>query len=240
MYERFTDRARKIMQFANSEAVRFNHEYIGTEHVLLGLVREGSGVAANVLKNLDIDLHKLRREVEKIVQAGPDMVTIGKKPHTPRVKRVIELAIAEARRMGHNYVGSEHLLLGLIGEEEGVAAQVLMNMGLSLSGLRQEVLALLGQTSDEPGEEPLAVLAPLATAIQSELAQGSVFAEEAAELPPRLGRAVSAAEHLIKLLDDMKQSAVSIQDYEYAADLRNRVDRLKQLREWLMKQKDRE
>src|SRR6058998_3473172 len=93
MYERFTDRARKVMQLANQEAQRFNHEYIGTEHILLGLVKEGSGVAANVLKNLDIDLRRSRREVEKIVQAGPDMVTMGKLPQTPRAKKVIEYSI---------------------------------------------------------------------------------------------------------------------------------------------------
>src|SRR5437763_446973 len=95
MYERFTDRARKVMQLANQEAQRFNHEYIGTEHVLLGLIKEGSGVAANVLKNLDVDLRKIRNEVEKIVQAGPDMVTMGKLPQTPRAKKVIEYAIDE-------------------------------------------------------------------------------------------------------------------------------------------------
>ena len=96
MYERFTDRARKVMQLANQEAQRFNHEYIGTEHILLGLVKEGTGVAANVLKNLDIDLRKIRLEVEKIVQAGPDMVTMGKLPQTPRAKKVIEYSIEEA------------------------------------------------------------------------------------------------------------------------------------------------
>jgi len=93
MYERFTDRARKVMQLANQEAQRFNHEYIGTEHILLGLVKEGTGVAANVLKNLDIDLRKIRLEVEKIVQAGPDMVTMGKLPQTPRAKKVIEYSM---------------------------------------------------------------------------------------------------------------------------------------------------
>src|SRR5207245_4113825 len=99
MYERFTDRARKVMQLANQEAQRFNHEYIGTEHILLGLVKEGTGVAANVLKNLDIDLRKIRMEVEKIVQAGPDMVTMGKLPQTPRAKKVIEYSIEEARNL---------------------------------------------------------------------------------------------------------------------------------------------
>ena len=97
MYERFTDRARKVMQLANQEAQRFNHEYIGTEHILLGLVKEGSGVAANVLKNLDVDLRKIRIEVEKIVQTGPDMVTMGKLPQTPRAKKVIEYSMEEMK-----------------------------------------------------------------------------------------------------------------------------------------------
>jgi ATP-dependent Clp protease ATP-binding subunit ClpC len=148
MYERFTDRARKVMQLANQEAQRFNHEYIGTEHILLGLVKEGSGVAANVLKNLDIDLRKIRLEVEKIVQTGPDMVTMGKLPQTPRAKKVIEYSIEEARNLNHNYVGTEHLLLGLLRELEGVAAQVLMNLGLKLEDVREEVLNLLGHNMD--------------------------------------------------------------------------------------------
>ncbi len=144
MYERFTDRARKVMQLANQEAQRFNHEYIGTEHILLGLIKEGSGVAANVLKNLDVDLRKIRLEVEKLVQSGPDMVTMGKLPQTPRAKKVIEYSMEEARNLNHNYVGTEHILLGLLREQEGVAAQVLMNLGLKLEEVREEVLNLLG------------------------------------------------------------------------------------------------
>ena len=154
MYERFTDRARKVMQLANQEAQRFNHEYIGTEHVLLGLVKEGSGVAANVLKNLDIDLRKIRLEVEKIVQHGPggEQVVMGRLPHTPRAKKVIEYSIEEARNLNHNYVGTEHLLLGLLREQEGVAAQVLMNLGLKLDDVREEVLNLLGHNMPNESE----------------------------------------------------------------------------------------
>jgi ATP-dependent Clp protease ATP-binding subunit ClpC len=152
MYERFTDRARKVMQLANQEAQRFNHEYIGTEHILLGLVKEGSGVAANVLKNLDVDLRKIRHEVENIVQSGPDMVTMGKLPQTPRAKKVIEYAMEEARNLNHNYVGTEHLLLGLLREQEGVAAQVLMNLGMKLEDVREEVLNLLGHGLEQGGE----------------------------------------------------------------------------------------
>ncbi|MBN2211044.1 MAG: ATP-dependent Clp protease ATP-binding subunit, partial [Sedimentisphaerales bacterium] len=148
MFERFTDRARKVMALANQEAQRFNHEYIGTEHILLGLVKEGSGVGANVLKNLDVDLRKVRLEVEKLVKSGPDMVTMGKLPQTPRAKKVIEYAIEEARSLNHNYVGTEHLLLGLLREQDGVAAQVLMNLGLKLEDVREEVLNLLGAGMD--------------------------------------------------------------------------------------------
>lgn len=149
MFERFTDRARKVMALANQEAQRFNHEYIGTEHILLGLVKEGSGVGATVLKNLDVDIKKLRLEVEKLVKSGPDMVTMGKLPQTPRAKKVIEYAIEEARALNHNYVGTEHILLGLLRESEGIAAQVLMNLGLKLENVRQEVLNLLGAGVDE-------------------------------------------------------------------------------------------
>jgi len=151
MFERFTDRARKVMALANQEAQRFNHEYVGTEHVLLGLVKEGQGVAANVLHNLQVDLKKIRLEVEKIVKSGPNMVTMGKLPQTPRAKKVIEFAIEEARNLGHNYVGTEHLLLGLLREHDGVAAQVLMNLGLKLDDVRTEVLNILGATMESGG-----------------------------------------------------------------------------------------
>lgn len=159
MYERFTDRARKVMQLANQEAHRFNHEYIGTEHILLGLVKEGSGVAANVLRNLDVDLRRIRNEVEKLVQSGPDMVTLGRLPHTPRAKKVLEYSMEEARNLNHNYVGTEHVLLGLLREQEGVAAQVLMNLSLKLDDVREEVLNLLGhgleggESSERGGRE---------------------------------------------------------------------------------------
>jgi len=153
MFERFTDRARKVMALANQEAQRFNHEYIGTEHILLGLVKEGSGVGANVLKNLDVDLRKVRLEVEKLVKSGPDMVTMGKLPQTPRAKKVIEYSMEEARNLNHNYVGTEHILLGLLREQEGVAAQVLMNLGLKLEEVREEVLNLLGHGMEGPESE---------------------------------------------------------------------------------------
>ncbi len=158
MFERFTDRARKVMALANQEAQRFNHEYIGTEHILLGLVKEGSGVGANVLKNLDVDLRKVRLEVEKLVKSGPETVTMGKLPQTPRAKKVIEYAIEEARNLNHNYVGTEHLLLGLLREQDGVAAQVLMNLNLRLEDVREEVLNLLG--ASEEAEEAASGMIP--------------------------------------------------------------------------------
>src|SRR6266496_698452 len=104
MYERFTDRARKVMQLANQEAQRLSHEYVGTEHILLGIIKEGSGGAANVFKSLDIDLRKIRLEVEKLVLSGPDRVSLGKRPQTPRTKKVIEYAIEESRNLKHNYI----------------------------------------------------------------------------------------------------------------------------------------
>jgi serine/threonine protein kinase len=153
MYERFSDHARKVMQLANQEAQRFNHAYIGTEHLLLALIKEGSGIAAAVLKNFEINPHKIRLEIERIVQSGPDMVTMGKLPQTPRAKKVIEYAIEEARNFNHNYVGTEHLLLGLLCEGEGVAGQVLRHLGLTLETARKEVRRLILPEDKAPKQE---------------------------------------------------------------------------------------
>jgi ATP-dependent Clp protease ATP-binding subunit ClpA len=133
------------MQLANQEAQRFNHEYIGTEHILLGLIKEGSGVAATVLQNLGVDLRKIRLEVEKLIQSGPDMITMGKLPQTPKSKRVIELSIEASRERNHNYVGTEHILIGLLREEEGVAFQVLDSLGVTEDCLK-DIDTLLGVT----------------------------------------------------------------------------------------------
>lgn len=145
MYERFTDRALKVMQLANQEAQRFNHEYIGTEHILLGLVKEGSGVAAEVLKGFQVDIRKIRLEVEKLLQCGPEMVSMGKLPQTPRAKKAIEYSMEEARNLNHNYVGTEHILLGLLREQDGVAAHVLMEIGVGLDEAREATLNFLGR-----------------------------------------------------------------------------------------------
>jgi ATP-dependent Clp protease ATP-binding subunit ClpC len=144
MFNRFTERARKVIILAKEEARRFNHDYIGTEHLLLGLIREGEGVAATVLQKLGISLENIRLEIEKLVQPGPTTQIIGDIPFTPRAKKTLELAAEEARSLGHNYIGTEHLLLGLIREGEGVASQVLLNLGLDLNTVRNEVMELLG------------------------------------------------------------------------------------------------
>ena len=207
MFERFTDRARKVMALANQEAQRFNHDFIGTEHVLLGLVKEGSGVGANVLKNLDVDLKKLRLEIEKQVKSGPDMVTMGKLPQTPRAKKVIEFAIEEARSLNHNYVGTEHILLGLLRETEGNAAQVIMNLGLKLEDVRQEVLNLLGAGVDNAYQSMGIKMSP-AMGAQKQKSKtpaldsfGRDLTELAAkdELDPVIGR-INEIERLIQIL----------------------------------------
>lgn len=154
MYERFTDRARKVMQLAQQEARRFNHEYIGTEHILLGLVKESGGVAATILKNLDVDLRKIRLEVEKIMHTGPDMVTMGKLPHTPRAKRVIEYAICASREMGNNHVGTEHLMIGLLRDKEGVAYQVLSKLGVVEDAFK-DMEMILGKKIDHAEQEEI-------------------------------------------------------------------------------------
>jgi ATP-dependent Clp protease ATP-binding subunit ClpC len=147
MQDRFTDRVRKVIYYARDEAARLQHDYIGTEHLLLGIVREGEGIAAKVLAKLELDFEQIQQAVENMVKSTGGTLTIGEIPFTPRAKRVLELAIEEARLLGHNYVGTEHLLLGLIREGEGVAAQVLAELGVDRKRVREEVLKLLGPTT---------------------------------------------------------------------------------------------
>src|SRR5256885_4764509 len=146
MHDKFTERVRKVIYLAREEAARLQHDYIGTEHLLLGVIREGEGIAATVLNNLGLDLDRIRQEVENMVSASGGTMTIGEIPFTPRAKRVLELAVEEARSLGHNYVGTEHLLLGLIREGEGVAAKVLLELGVDRKRVREETLKLLGGT----------------------------------------------------------------------------------------------
>ncbi|MBI2930915.1 MAG: AAA family ATPase, partial [Planctomycetes bacterium] len=157
MFEKFTERARKVMSLARQEAQRLNSEFIGTEHILLGIIQEGGGVAAKVLKNLNVDLKRIRQEIEKLITpSSSPTVTLGQLPFSPRAKRVIELAGEAASQLGHDVIGTEHLLLGLLKENEGIAAQVLTNLGLKLDEVRDMVLEVLGaDMQQEPGEDKI-------------------------------------------------------------------------------------
>jgi ATP-dependent Clp protease ATP-binding subunit ClpA len=150
MFEKFTDRARRVVVLAQEEARLLNHDYIGTEHLLLGLIHEGEGVAARALESLGISLEDVRRNVEELVPRGQHELS-GHIPFTPRAKKVLELSLRESQQLGHDYIGTEHILLGLIREGEGVAAQVLVNLGADLNRVRQQVLQLLGGR-EEAGE----------------------------------------------------------------------------------------
>ena len=197
MFNRFTERARKVILLAKEEAKRFNHDYIGTEHILLGLIREGEGVAAAVLQNLGLSSDQIRLEVEKLVQLGPSTIVSGDIPFTPKAKKVIELAMDEARNLGHNYIGTEHLLLGLIREGEGIAAQVLVNLGLDLGKVRQEVMELLGSTAPgySVGPAPTKTKTPALDAFGRDLTQ---LAREN-KLDPVIGRK-NEIERVIQIL----------------------------------------
>ena len=155
MFERFTDRARRVVVLAQEEAKMLNHNYIGTEHILLGLIHEGEGVAAKALESLGISLDAVREQVQDIIGQGQQQPT-GHIPFTPRAKKVLELSLREALQLGHNYIGTEHILLGLIREGEGVAAQVLVKLGADLNKVRQQVIQLL---SGYQGKEPAGVAA---------------------------------------------------------------------------------
>src|SRR5512145_2876293 len=148
----FTERVRKVLQMAREEAQRLHHEYVGTEHILLGLIREGEGVAAAVLTNLSVDLDEVQQKIEETVKKGKAVQATGPDlPYTPRAKKVLELAMSEARELNHSYVGTEHLLLGLLREEKGIAAQVLNDAGVTLEQSRAETLRLLGSDLPAPG-----------------------------------------------------------------------------------------
>ncbi len=149
MFERFTDRARRVVVLAQEEARMLNHNYIGTEHILLGLIHEGEGVAAKALESLGISLEAVRQQVEEIIGQGQQAPS-GHIPFTPRAKKVLELSLREALQLGHNYIGTEHILLGLIREGEGVAAQVLVRLGADLNRVRSQVIRLATKSGDGP------------------------------------------------------------------------------------------
>ena len=152
MFEKFTDRARRVIVLAQEEARMLDHNYIGTEHLLLGLIHEGRGVAARALESLGVSLEAVRQDVEEMIGRGQETLS-GHIPFTPRAKKVLELSLRESQMLGHDYIGTEHILLGLIREGEGVAAQVLVKLGADLNRVRQQVLELLGGwTAAQAGE----------------------------------------------------------------------------------------
>lgn len=239
MYERFTDRARKVMQMANQEAQRLNHEYIGTEHVLLGIVREGGGVAANVLKSLDVDLRLVRPEVEKRLTPGPSTIPMGKLPMTPRVKKVIEWALAAAASLSHNYVGSEHLLLGLLAAKGGIAEIVLTKMGVTHARVREEITILLGQDGRAATERRMQGQAEqLAKTVgcvqQAEATAGAAEAQTAGQ-PPAAGnvaqpRAGFTADEIVKRIRQWHESAGSADMMLNAHVAKRNSERLEEFR----------
>jgi ATP-dependent Clp protease ATP-binding subunit ClpC len=202
MHDKFTERVRKVMYLAREEAARLQHDYIGTEHLLLGVIREGEGIAATVLNNLGLDLDAIRQAVESMVAATGGTLTIGEIPFTPRAKRVLELSVDEARQLGHNYVGTEHLLLGLIREGEGVAARVLLELGVDRKKVREETLKLLGGTpSVSTPEREGKVETPALNQFGRDL---TALAREA-KLDPIIGRE-SEIERVIQVLSRRKKN----------------------------------
>jgi len=191
MFDKFTDRARKIIALAQKEAERFHHDYIGTEHLLLGLVKEGSGVAVTALNNLNVDVDKVRREVEKLVVVNDKDAPTAPLPFTPQAKRVLELASEEARALGHPYIGTEHILLGLLSEHDSVAAQVLINLDLKLEDVRNEILDLLGASdvSGAQGDKP----APGEKATEKQRPSGKKGEDSATPALDAFGRDLTAA-----------------------------------------------
>src|SRR6266700_224587 len=188
MFERFTDRARRVVVLAQEEARLLNHNYIGTEHLLLGLIHEGEGVAAKALESMNISLEAVRSQVEEIIGQGGSSPS-GHIPFTPRAKKVLELSLREALQLGHNYIGTEHILLGLIREGEGVAAQVLQKLGADLNRVRQTVIQLLsgytGKGEQQPGGEQAG---PQGSMVLDQFGRNLTQLAREAKLDPVIGR----------------------------------------------------
>jgi ATP-dependent Clp protease ATP-binding subunit ClpA len=206
MFERFTDRARRVVVLAQEEARLLNHNYIGTEHLLLGLIHEGEGVAAMVLESLGISLEAVRAQVEEIIGQGQSAPT-GHIPFTPRAKKVLELSLREATQLGHNYIGTEHILLGLIREGEGVAAQVLVKLGADLSRVRQQVIQVLSSYvgGKAPAEQAGARTRLVRMTVPEELREAEV---ELAQVRRK------------------KEAAIEAENFEQAATLRDQERQL--------------
>jgi ATP-dependent Clp protease ATP-binding subunit ClpA len=223
MFERFTDRARRVVVLAQEEARLLSHDYIGTEHILLGLIHEGEGVAARALESLGISLEAVRLQVEEIIGPGQEAPS-GHIPFTPRAKKVLELSLREALQLGHDYIGTEHILLGLIREGEGVAAQALVRLGADLNRVRQQVIQLL---HGYQGQEPAAAggarllergLVARVSAIESRLS--------AVEQRVGTGPDTGDLDQQIEQARGEKEAALAAEEYEQAAPLRDREKEL--------------
>jgi hypothetical protein len=224
MFERFTDRARRVVVLAQEEARMLNHGYVGTEHILLGLIHEGEGVAAKALESLGISLEAVRAQVEEIIGQG-EQIPSGHIPFTPRAKKVMELSLREALQLGHDYIGTEHILLGLIREGDGVAAKVLVRLGADLNRVRQQVILLLYQSKEprlarRPAEEgaPLPEVQARLDAVEDWLA--------AVEQRVGTGPDTSDLDEQIDRVRHERLAAANAQEYEQAAALRNREKEL--------------
>jgi ATP-dependent Clp protease ATP-binding subunit ClpA len=242
MYERFTDRSRHVMQVAHQEAQRFGHEYVGTEHILFALITEPAGIAANVLKNLDVDLRTVRSELKRILPGSPkgEVRTTGELPTTPWSKKVVDCAVAEARRLNHNYVGTEHLLLGLIVAEEGVAAQVLEHVGLNADRVRHgaQVLKHVGLNADRVRHEVMNLLGHLPDAAD---APAQILAPQspevfAVELPAEVRDLVADLGRRIETARAERDQAVSAQIFDWAAAARDRAAHLTRTRDAILRE----
>jgi ATP-dependent Clp protease ATP-binding subunit ClpC len=247
VFERFTDRARRVVVLAQEEARMLNHNYLGTEHILLGLIHEGEGVAARALESLGISLEAVRQQVEEIIGQGQQAPS-AHIPFTPRAKKVIELSSREVTELGHNYIGTEHILLGLIREGEGVAAQVLVRLGADLQRVRQQVIQLLHGSGGKGAAAYGPRLGKRARARLMDDALGRIDA---------LDRRLAAIERWVGMrpdLDDVdqkiaqvrgeKEAAIDSQDFEAAAALRDKekdllTARASREKEWAADTEDR-
>ena len=228
MFERFTDRARRVVVLAQEEARMLEHGYIGTEHLLLGLIHEGDGVAAKALEAMGINLGAVRQQVETIIGRGQHPPA-GHIPFTPRAKRVLELSWRESDQMGHRYIGTEHILLGLVREGDGVAAQVLVKLGADLSPVRQQVVQLLhGSAVAGAGEGSRWREAPgvRAAAAEDVLARIGALESRLAAVERWVGMGVRDLGTEIAQLRRDKEAAIGAQDFETAAALRDQEKRL--------------
>jgi hypothetical protein len=220
MYDLFTERARKVMQLANQEARRFGQDHIGTEHVLLGLIKERSGVAASVLQNLGVGMQKVRCQIERLAARQPDIQITGSLRKTERTKNVIAWAIDEADRLSHNYIGTEHILIGLMREQEGIAAQVLMSEGLKLEEARAEVIRVLASDMRSILMRSMPAPLPIATSFE--------------DLPEGVTRTVEALDVDIDRITSEKEEAVAAAEFQKAAVLRDKADHLRQAKRKLL------